>query len=490
MLKSKTLQGVHAPLRSLFALSLLVLTFLGLIMVPGLETRAAAGEHPPLPVPRPGESLKSRVVQYSLSDITKAGKAPLQVPVPRVRPSALTGGAPDLVSPQSVSTQARQAAKHLYGGEVKAASDLAARIADHADSPVPLAGWVAGLAAWMEQDYSAAARYFELAAAEPGPEGAAGAYWAARAHKRAGHAPEVSTWLLRAARHPRTFYGLLAARALGRDIPFNWNIPAFTEADRFILEQIPVAKQAMDMAQAGQVWTAQADLLRLQPADEETRLALLAFASQEKIPAVALQVGTLLSANGQETYYDGALYPDTPWEPTSGFSIDSALLQAIVRRESRFNPQARSAQGAAGLMQLLPSTARHVAQAYGMTLGQDSLNDPAINMDLGQKYLGDLLEDSAVDGDLMSLLIAYNAGPGNLLKWKKKWENVDDSLLFIELIPLAETRGYVEEVLASYWIYRLRHGKPTPTLTALAEGMPARYALAGGADPYALASSR
>ncbi len=115
------------------------------------------------------------------------------------------------------------------------------------------------------------------------------------------------------------------------------------------------------------------------------------------------------------------------------------------------------------------------------------LMDPETNLDLGQKYLEDLLGDKNVRNDLLSLLVAYNAGPGNLARWKKSWPHVQDPLLFIELIPSSETRAYVERVLANYWIYRLRENLPTPTLNAVAEGRNPQYAALWGDDAFSLA---
>ena len=68
------------------------------------------------------------------------------------------------------------------------------------------------------------------------------------------------------------------------------------------------------------------------------------------------------------------------------------------------------------------------------------------------------------------MLTAYNGGPGNLLKWKKNARFYDDPLLFIEVIPSAETRIYIERVMANYWIYNMRFGNKNQTLEQLAEG--------------------
>jgi soluble lytic murein transglycosylase-like protein len=69
------------------------------------------------------------------------------------------------------------------------------------------------------------------------------------------------------------------------------------------------------------------------------------------------------------------------------------------------------------------------------------------------------------------MLTAYNGGPGNLLKWKNNARFYDDPLLFIEVIPSAETRIYIERVMANYWIYNMRFGNKNHTLEQLAVGM-------------------
>ena len=104
------------------------------------------------------------------------------------------------------------------------------------------------------------------------------------------------------------------------------------------------------------------------------------------------------------------------------------------------------------------------------------LYDPQTNLELGQAYLQQLLKAPSVDNNLLSLLVAYNAGPGNLAKWRNQWRDVMDPLLFIELLPSSETRKYVERVLSNYWIYRLRDDLTTPTLDAVVAGTPVKYA--------------
>jgi hypothetical protein len=107
--------------------------------------------------------------------------------------------------------------------------------------------------------------------------------------------------------------------------------------------------------------------------------------------------------------------------------VDSLLVAAVVEAESAFRPEAISPRGALGLMQVMPTT----GELYGVA----DLLDPVTNLDVGTRYVRDLLE--IYDGDLELALAAYNAGPGNV----KRFGGVP---------PFAETRGYVERVLHRY----------------------------------------
>jgi soluble lytic murein transglycosylase-like protein len=367
--------------------------------------------------------------------------------------------------------QAKIAASYLYSGNSKRAGELASASLKRSGGKVPLAGWVAGLSAWESGNYKRAAAAFEIPARSEYASGwtaAASSYWAARSHMRAGNVRAVSIWLQAAMQHPRTFYGLIATRALGRDFDFNWKVPTFTRDYYEILMNTKAGNRAIALVAAGQPHQAETELIRMKPESDEMRDALLAYAGYANLPALGMRLASLVSDEAG-AYYDAALYPTGPWQPQDGYKIDPALIYAITRQESRFDPTAQSASGAVGLMQLLPSTASSIDE-------NSTLTNPQQNLDVAQRYLENLLKDKSVKGDMVMLLVAYNAGPGNLSKWRKQWPEVNDPLLFIELMPSSETRTYVERVLANFWIYCLRDGQPTPTLDALATGKAAKYA--------------
>jgi soluble lytic murein transglycosylase-like protein len=121
-------------------------------------------------------------------------------------------------------------------------------------------------------------------------------------------------------------------------------------------------------------------------------------------------------------------------------------------------------------MQLMPATASMMARQKLKGPRVAELYDPELNLSLGQKYVAHLLEDSGVLGDLFRLAAAYNGGPGNLAKWDRRQADMGDSLMFIESVPVHETRDFIERVLANLWIYRLRLGQDSPSLEAVAAG--------------------
>ncbi len=93
-----------------------------------------------------------------------------------------------------------------------------------------------------------------------------------------------------------------------------------------------------------------------------------------------------------------------------------------------------------------------------------------MSIEIGQRYVNYLLNKPFIDGNLFYMMAAYNGGPSNLLRWEKTAKYDNDPLLFIEVIPSAETRIYIERVMANYWIYNVKFNLPNPTLQQVAEG--------------------
>lgn len=353
------------------------------------------------------------------------------------------------------------------------------------DLSIARTAWDRGLHAYRRGDARVALAHFMAAEAEAknsprsNPKGdswahAAAAFWAARAAEQLGEHRVVDYYRQLAAQYPRTFYGQLAATQAGQALNFSWDIPASDLVSMRKLHAYPAVRAAAAHIAAGRFSAADQSLQALATArgiPADLRLAALQFALHHGLPASALKLsGSVVDETGQG--YLAAAYPVGAWMDQGDFRVDRALVHAIIRQESSFNSRARSKMGAVGLMQLLPSTARYVTKikAGGGKVPQIDLTHSVHNLSTGQDYLEYLLDREAVGGDIMNMLVAYNAGPGNLAKWQRDLDDVTDPLLFIELIPAAETRAYVEKVMAAYWIYRDRFGMGNPTLALIAAG--------------------
>ncbi|WP_296600576.1 lytic transglycosylase domain-containing protein, partial [Phenylobacterium sp.] len=298
---------------------------------------------------------------------------------------------------------------------------------------------------------------------------AAGAYWAARSAVALGDTATANAFLRLAAQAPQTFYGMLAERQVqmtmasaptGQFIPASFRAPEPPKAD--LIQRDVRAHRAAALAQIG----------RLEEARQELRagLALARTGEDRKAwTAMLTALGPVSSAGLQKPQYLSlGDYQTPPLEPKDGFTVDKALVYAIVRQESGFNPMAVSPVGAMGLMQLMPASA---ALATGDNIYRKRprvLFNAATNLRAGQDYLSYLM-DRGVGGDILQVVAAYNAGPGAVLK-TTAMVGQDDPLLTIECLPALETRNYVEKVMAAYWTYKRMFGEETRTLDALAGG--------------------
>ncbi len=337
----------------------------------------------------------------------------------------------------------------------------------------PSAAFQAGIEAWRKGDFSEAVRQFERVAETPGDRAysatiAAGAFWAARANLMAGNPERFALWMRRAAIYDRTFYGLIALRMLGVEPRPHWKAAELTSARRALLREDRTTRRGLALLQLRAVSNAELEL-HAASIDADPRLveAVLALAEDAKLPGLAYKVAS--SARERPDRIEGldsALYPVPPYVPREGFTVDRALVFAVMRQESAFNPRARSWAGAMGLMQLMPGTAATVERQYMPERAGTDRYDPAHSISLGQTYLRMLLDEYG--NNLFHAVPAYNAGPGNVNRWLAT-DTASDPLLFVAAIPVNETRGYVQGVLANYWIYRMRLGQKADSLDQIAQ---------------------
>ena len=338
------------------------------------------------------------------------------------------------------------------------------------------AAYQAGLAAWGLQNYETAFASFERAArnqSAPANLRAAAAYWTARSAVRARRPAQYVPWMLQAAQEPRTFHGMIARRSLGLPPGLVWERDTANESRAQGLAETAGGWRALALMQIGQTQRAEAELRLLQrrtPNNRQVVQGILAVAQIANMPGLTTQVATAAQIEDGRAR-DSERFPLPTLLPNGGFRMDPSLLYALALQESRFDPSAISRAGARGLLQLMPATASYVANDPSLRAeNADRLHDPGFSLELGQRYVHYLARHEVVRGDLIRLLAAYNAGPGSLQRWLPAAQSRADPLLFIESIPIHETRSFVTRVLTFSWIYANRLGLPTPSLDQIAGG--------------------
>jgi len=422
-----------------------------------------------------------KVYQLALRRMAKGDRKP---PAPRDSAGLPPGPNGAYASERGLQRSAPRGRSVQVASESFDPSILPAAVAAE-ESPAPVSStpvngsWAAGIAAWRIGQNDKAAKHFEALAKSDSASSwdrSAGAYWAARSHQRERRPAQANRWLTEAAAESRTFYGLIAKRALGGNPETGFHAPALTTQHLRALAEVPAGRRAIALVQTGRVDTAEQELRRIHPrGDEILEEALVALTDMAGMPALALHLGSVVMASDGAPY-DSALYPLPRWEPVGGFTIDRSLVFALMRQESRFETDARSGAGARGLMQLMPSTATYVASSMDSGIdatpatGKPDLYVPEINLSLGQRYVRYLMDQKGIDDNLILTVAAYNAGPGNLQVWRRRMDQIKDPLLFIESLPARETRTFVEQVLTNYWMYQQRLGQPQPSLDAIAGG--------------------
>ncbi len=368
------------------------------------------------------------------------------------------------------------ARSYYFNGRYERALKMASRAAGRSRSWISDADWFAGLAAWRLDDLEGARHHFD-ALARSDTAGAdmvaAGAYWAARTNLVDHRPGEVMSYLAIASGHPRSFYGLVASRRLlARETGLDWTPAPLDQAALTKLLAIPATRRIVAFCEIGRHDLADAEMRHLLARNpKDARPVLMAIAERAGMPATLLRLARRQRDGGMAPR-DGALYPLAPWRPEGGWKIDRALVNALIRRESNFKADARSAAGARGLMQLMPHTASYMAEDRRLRgRHKRRLLNPTYNLDLGQRYIAYLLAKPTIRGNLVLLAMAYNGGPANAVRWYREVGHGEDPLLMIESVPQRETRLFVKRILTDFWIYRDRLGQDTPSLDAVASSL-------------------
>ncbi len=351
----------------------------------------------------------------------------------------------------------------------------------------PSAYYLAGLSAWQLGQKDLSATYFasmaDCACALPDEERAAAAFWAFRANESLKHSSNAAHYLRVAANLPNSFYGQVAEATLNQSPVWQvMNVDALSPKEWSAASKNATLKRIMALAAIGKKEDAQ-------------RIFYTAYQQNPSLQGLMRQLGEALEfsmlpvtlaerANGDYAQRRYAKYQLPSWVNALQTSTDKALVLAIVRQESGFNPRAGSPAGAQGLMQIMPSTARFMEQrnvnTYQVASNDNSafsalempsynLHDVSYNLRLGQAYLRHLQAQPTIRTNIVMTAAAYNAGPNVLKDWTKT-AALEDPLMFIESIPYGETRGYVKNVLRNYWVYQSLLKQPNSSAAAIGKG--------------------
>ena len=410
----------------------------------------------------PGLAYERYTYRMRADRYDDAAKLILQVSTSKAAlgdPAAWAGRRADLVRILFRQGKAKDAYRVAAGHQLTEAEG-----ADYADLE-----FLAGFVALRElNDPALAVKHFKhLKTAVGTPISLARAdYWMGRALEAAGDNAGATTAFARAAQYQTAYYGLLAAEHLGLSLDpalvnvgepdAGWKTASFAQSS--------VLAAARALLDAGDLTLAKRFFLQVGETLSDKEMSDLGdLALRLDQPHVAVLVGKAAAERG--LILPRAYFPVPDFVPDN-LPVSRALALAISRRESEFDPNARSHADARGLMQLLPATAQMVAKQQGESFTASRLTtDPAFNVRMGSAFLAKLI---AEHGPSIALIAAgYNAGPGRPRQWIERFGDPRDPAVdivdWVETIPFGETRTYVMRVSEGVVIYRGRlKGASTP----------------------------
>ncbi len=319
------------------------------------------------------------------------------------------------------------------------------------------AGWIA--LRFLNDPNLAAQHFARVGVGSVNPTALARAgYWQGRAAEAAGRAQEARAAYENAAAQSTSYYGQLARAKLKlpqidiNDVPGRSRLGDKLEVVRAVelLYALDEGEIAIPML---------SDLG--ERADMDALLALCELAQRNNDARGLLIVGKAALNRGMP--FDFYAYPVSGIPPYKeiGPGTEKAIVFAIARQESAFNPTVVSPSNAYGLMQVTPPAAKYVTKKYGVAYDFAKLKgDPSYNTTLGAAELGGLIEDYR--GSYILTFAGYNAGRGSVRKWLERYGDPRDPKVdavdWVEQIPFAETRNYVQRIMENVQVYRARFG--------------------------------
>lgn len=285
---------------------------------------------------------------------------------------------------------------------------------------------------------------------------ARGAYWSGRAANAKGDTKSADRWYEKASMHPETYYGQLAAREMATAPAFNGEIsktaPDSLQWKKFDEDELVITVRQLNAV--GHSLYASAFLYELGRRAEDAIERQMAAQLAHEVGRYEQSIFIAKTAERLGENLRRFKFPIIDVEAAP--RIQPSLLLATVRQESSFETDATSPAGARGLMQLMPATAKRVAHGLGLNYHPQRLHeDTEFNLRIGSEYLANYL--ARYNGSRALALASYNAGPGRTSRWLSDFgdprNNDIDVIDWIEAIPLAETRNYIQRILEAEVVY-------------------------------------
>lgn len=319
------------------------------------------------------------------------------------------------------------------------------------------AGWIA--LRFLNDPNLAAQHFARIGVGSVNPTALARAgYWQGRAAEAAGRSQEARAAFEAAAAQSTSYYGQLARAKLRLpQIALNEVPGRSRNGER--LEVVRAVQLLYTLDERAMTIPILADMG--ERADMDALLALCELTQRNNDARGMLLVGKAALNRGMP--FDHYAYPVSGIPPYKdiGPEVERAIVFAIARQESAFNPTVVSPANAYGLMQVTAGAGKYVAKKYGTTFDLNRLkNDPAYNAAFGAAELGGLIDDYR--GSYVMTFAGYNAGRGSVRKWIERYGDPRDPKVdtvdWVEQIPFSETRNYVQRIMENVQVYRARFG--------------------------------
>jgi soluble lytic murein transglycosylase len=324
------------------------------------------------------------------------------------------------------------------------------------------AGWIA--LRFLHDPKTAAGLFAHIPEGTNNPHALArGGYWQGRAAEAMGQRAQATAYYEQAAHFTATYYGQLARGRLGLKELGLRGPPALTPQERNVLGNLEIVR-AVQLLYA----LDQRDILASiyaelgESGNDVAGLAMLGeVAAKHNDGRAMVLLGQYAFGRGLPLDYYAYPVVGLPQYSPIAPPIERAVAYSIARQESHFNQKVVSAAHAMGLMQVTPAAGKDTAKRYKVTYnGARLLNDPVYNVQMGAAELSNLL--TGYNGSYILTFAAYNAGRGRIRQWMEVYGDPRDPKVdpvdWVERIPFAETRNYVQRIMENLQVYRARFG--------------------------------